>query len=61
MTAVSPETISKQDLEPRPGVLARRLTALLVRLRSTAGEDMQATIARAIDEAFAGIAREYRR
>ncbi|RPH70626.1 MAG: hypothetical protein EHM78_10590 [Myxococcaceae bacterium] len=61
MTAVSPETVSKQSLEPRLEVLARRLTALLVRIRSTAGEDFQATMARAIDEAFAGIAREYRR
>ena len=61
MTAVSPETVSKQSLEPRLGVLAHRLAALLVRIRSTAGEDFQATMARAIDEAFAGIAREYRR
>ena len=61
MTAVSPETASKQSLEPRLGVLAHRLAALLVRIRTTAGEDFQATMARAIDEAFAGIAREYRR
>lgn len=60
MTAVSPETVSKQSLEPRLGVLAHRLAALLVRIRSTAGEDFQATMARAIDEAFAGIARESR-
>jgi len=32
-----------------------------VRIRSAAGEDLQTTIARAIDEAFAGIAREFRR
>ncbi len=61
MTAVTSETVSKQNVEPRLGVLARRLAALLVRVRSSAGEDLQATMARAIDQAFAGIAREYRR
>jgi hypothetical protein len=52
--------VSEQTLAPRPGTLARRLAALLVRLRTTAGEDLQSTIARAIDEAFAGIHREMR-
>jgi len=61
MTAVSSETVSKQNVEPRLAVLARRLAALLVQVRSSAGEDLQATMARAIDQAFAGIAREYRR
>jgi len=60
MTAVSSEAVSKQTFHPRLGVLAGRLAALLVRIRNTAGEDLQATVARAIDEAFAGIAREYR-
>jgi hypothetical protein len=59
MTAVTSETVSEQTLEPRPGTFAR-LAALLVRIRATAGEDLQATIARAIDEAFAGIHREMR-
>jgi hypothetical protein len=59
MTAVTPETVSEQASEPRPGTIAR-LAALLVRLRTTAGEDFESTIARAIDEAFAGIHREMR-
>ena len=61
MTAVTPESLSEQTIEPRPGTLARRLAALLVRIRSAAGEDLEATIARAVDDAFASIAREYRR
>ena len=60
MTAVTPETVTEQTGDPRPGTLARRLAALLVRLRTTAGEDFQSTIARAIDDAFAGIHREMR-
>ena len=60
MTAVTPETMSGQTAEPRPGTLARRLTSLLVRIRTGAGEDLQTTVARAIDEAFAGIHREMR-
>ena len=60
MTAVSSEAVSKQNIEPCLGVMAR-LAALLVRIRSTAGEDLHATMARASDQAFAGIAREYRR
>jgi len=60
MTAVTPETVTEQTSEPRPGTLAHRLVALLVRLRTTAGEDFQSTMARAIDDAFAGIHREMR-
>ena len=60
MTAVTPETVSEQPAEPRPGTLVHRLTSLLVRLRTAAGEDVQTTIARAIEEAFAGIHREMR-
>ena len=60
MTAVTPETVSEQTSESRPGTLARRLASLLVRIRTAAGEDLQATIARGIDEAFAGIHREMR-
>ena len=60
MTAVTPETVSEQTAEPRSGTVARCLTSLLVRIRTAAGEDLQATIARAIDEAFAGLHREMR-
>jgi hypothetical protein len=60
MTAVTPETVSEQTAELRPGTFARRLASLLVRIRSAAGEDLQATVARAVDEAFAGIHREMR-
>jgi len=60
MTAVTPETVSEQTTEPRPGTLARRLTSLLVRIRTAIGEDLQTTVARAIDEAFVGFHREMR-
>ena len=60
MTAVTPETVSEQTAEPRLGTVAHRLASLLVRIRTAAGEDLQATIARAIDDAFAGIHREMR-
>ena len=59
MTAVTSATVSEQTTEPRPGTFAH-LASLLVRIRSAAGEDLQATVARAIDEAFAGIHREMR-
>ncbi|HUM11783.1 MAG TPA: hypothetical protein VLT82_12605 [Myxococcaceae bacterium] len=61
MTAVTPESVAEHRAEPRPSALARRLAALLVQIRSAAGEGLEATIARAVDEAFAGIAREFRR
>ena len=60
MTAVTPETVSEQSAELRPGTIARCLTSLLVRIRTAVGEDLQTTIARAIDEAFVGIHREMR-
>ncbi|HVP59008.1 MAG TPA: hypothetical protein VMT11_00445 [Myxococcaceae bacterium] len=60
MTAVTPDSVALDRAAPRPGALARRLTALLVRISSAAGEDLEATIARAVDEAFAAIAREFR-
>ena len=59
MTAVTSETVSEHSVEPRLGILAR-LAALLVRIRSAAGEDLEATIARSIDDAFAGLHREMR-
>ena len=59
MTAVTPEIVS-QPAEPRPGSLTRCLASLLVRIRSAAGEDLRTTVARAIDEAFAGFHREMR-
>jgi hypothetical protein len=61
MTALIPESVANHAPEARPSALARRLAALLVRIRSTAGEGLEATIARSVDEAFAGIAREFRR
>ena len=60
MTAVTPEAVSEQLAEPRPGILARRLAALLVAIRASAGEGLEATIARNIDEAFASLHREMR-
>jgi hypothetical protein len=60
MTAVTTEAVSEQRAEPRPGTLARRLADLLVAIRSVAGEGLEATIARNIDEAFASLHREMR-
>jgi len=60
MTAVTPETLPEQTAEPRLGTVARRLMALLVRIRTAAGEDLQTTVARAVEEAFAGFHREMR-
>ena len=60
MTAVTPETLSDQTPQPRPGPRARRLMALLVRITTAAGEDLQTTVAHAIEEAFAGFHREMR-
>lgn len=60
MTAVTPEALSEPTAEPRPGILTRRLAALLVRIREVAGEDLETTISRSIDEAFAAIHREMR-
>ncbi len=60
MTAVTPETVPEQTAESRRGTLARPLTSLLVQIRTAAGEDLRTTVARAIDEAFAGFHREMR-
>ena len=60
MTAVTPETVPEQTAESRRGTLARRLTSLLARIRTAGEEDLKATVARAIDEAFAGVHREMR-
>jgi len=43
----------------RPSMLERALN-FLVRVRSTAGEGLDATMARAIDQAFAAIHRDLR-
>jgi hypothetical protein len=60
MTAVTTEAVSEQRAEPRSGTLARRLAALLVAIRASAGEGLEATIARSLDEAFASLHREMR-
>jgi hypothetical protein len=60
MTVVTPETVSEQTVESRRGTLARRLTSLLARIRTADGEDLKTTVARAIDQAFAGFHREMR-
>ena len=59
MTAVTPETVSA-TAGPRPGFLSSCLALLLVRIRSAAQEDLRTTVARAIEEAFAGFHREMR-
>jgi hypothetical protein len=59
MTAVHPETVSG-PAGPRPLSLTRCLASLLVRIQAAAGEDLRTTVARAIDEAFAGFHREMR-
>ncbi len=60
MTAVTPEAIREHLVQSRTGSLARRLATLLLRIRGTAGEGLEVTIARAVDEAFAAIHREMR-
>ena len=60
MTAVTTESVSEQRAEPRRGTLARRLAALFVAIRSSAGEGLEASIARSLDEAFASLHREMR-
>lgn len=60
MTAVTPETVSEHTAEPCTGNLTRRLTSLLALIRTAGEEDLKTTVARAIDEAFAGLHREMR-
>ena len=45
----------------RRASLLERLVNLVVGIRATAGEGLDVDVARAVDEAFASIAREYRR
>ncbi len=45
----------------RKASVLERLASLVVRIRTSAGEGFEVGIARAVDEAFASIAREYRR
>ena len=45
----------------RTASLLERLVSLVVGTRAPAGEGLDVGIARAVDEAFASIAREYRR
>ena len=62
MTAVTPEAHAVPHTDaPRNKWLVRRLTALLARLRRQAEVDLEPTMGRAIDEAFEGIARDFRR
>jgi hypothetical protein len=50
------------DTQPgRRASLLERLVNLVVEIRATAGEGLDVDIARAVEEAFASIAREYRR
>jgi len=61
MTAVTPETVPEQTAESRRSTLVRRLTSLLARIQTAAKEEnLKTTVARAIDEAFAGFHREMR-
>lgn len=60
MTTVTDVASAATRFRPNASLL-ERMVALVVRIRSTAGEGLEATIARAVDEAFAAIAREFRR
>ncbi len=61
MTAVTPEAHAVHQTDaPRSRWLVR-LLALLGRLRSPAPEDLDSSMAHALDEAFQALAREYRR
>ena len=61
MTTVTDATpaMSASDHRGRPSMLERALK-FFVRVRSTAGEGLEATMARAIDQAFAAIHRDLR-
>ena len=62
MTAVTPEAHAVPQTDaPRSRWLLHRLAALLGRLRSPAPDDLDGSMARALDEAFQALAREYRR
>jgi len=62
VTTVTNASSAVSRIHPRKGEsFFARLASMLVRIRSNAGEGLEVTIARAIDEAFASIAREYRR
>lgn len=62
MTTVTDAAPSTSDTRARPTPSwLERVAALSVQIRSTAGESLEATIARSVDEAFASIAREFRR
>ena len=55
-------THAASSTTPRRGNSFLALLAdLIAYVRSTAGEGLEVTIARAVDEAFASLAREYRR
>lgn len=61
MTTVTDAAPSESDTRALQPSWLERLATLVVRMRSTAGESLEATIARSVDEAFASIAREFRR
>jgi hypothetical protein len=62
VTTVTHAARAVSSTHPRRGnSFLARLAAMLVRIGSNATGGLEVTIARAVDEAFASIAREYRR
>lgn len=62
MTTISDaaRTLSRTQDRHKKSFLQRALDAVL-RIRSTAGEGIEVSVARSVDEAFAAFARDYRR
>jgi|GEM_PF-3420311 len=62
MTTLNQSVFTRSRIdEGRNATRLERLGALLVWIRSTAGEGFEVTVARSVDEAFASFARDFRR
>lgn len=60
-TLTHPDSTASTEQVRRSASRLERLAELLVWIRSTAGEGLEATVARSVDQAFSSFAREYRR
>ena len=60
MTTLNQSVFTRSRIdEGRNATRLERLGALLVWIRSTAGEGLEVTVARSVDEAFASFARDF--
>ena len=60
MTTLNPTVTASTHRGPRRASLLERLVTWVVDIRSLGGEGLEATVARAVDEAFAAIHRDMR-